>query len=101
MALYDPKPFPDADIVPAPVSDGFAVAEFLDWVRTKPAGEWYFVGNPTNCALGQFGRATGRDLSEVVSPDLRFPGLGLNDALGFGGGGCTFGALASRLEAIV
>ena len=70
MALYDPKQFPDADIVPAPVSDGFTVAEFLDWVRTKPADERYPYDDPDNCALCIFLRETLRAEAPSVAPHI-------------------------------
>ena len=88
---------PDADIVPAPVSDGFTVAEFLDWVRTKPADEAYDYSSLDNCAISQFARYAGFEL-HGEERNLFESGAG-------GMAAClkpnTFGALATRLQALL
>ncbi len=88
----------------------FEIAEFLEWARTKPAGESYRYSDIDNCALCQFLRETGRAKQPTVggatwrdwgptryglSPgsaqkipsDLMLPLMG-----------DTFGALVERLE---
>jgi hypothetical protein len=107
------------DVVEAPVvSPDFTVAEFLAWVRTKPADERYEYCDPGNCALCGFLRETGRAKEPRVSPYLSDwdPTAGWREngedysarrpypiILESELSACddTFGALAARLEAIV
>jgi hypothetical protein len=96
------KPFDPAygDVVEAPtVSPDFAVGEFLDWARTKPADERYCYIDPSVCALAQFGAATGRPyLIDIGRPNEAYPAI--DNAVNPLGGAFTFGALVKRLEAI-
>jgi hypothetical protein len=74
----------------------FTIADVLAWARTKPADEFYNFGKPGECALAQFGRATGRnylvgvgDPHSVGTPKALVFWLALS---------CTFGELVERLE---
>jgi hypothetical protein len=88
-------------------SPDFSVADVLAWARTKPAGEVYNYVDPTNCALCQFLRETGRATEPNVNPFTWRDGVkatkrfslpnGLDAALSED----TFGALATRLEALI
>lgn len=79
----------------------FAIADVLEWARTKPAEERYSYCDSTRCALAQFGKATGR-------PELTGPSgtafLEAHDELRgafCGPGQDTFGRLVRELEALV
>ena len=80
----------------------FSIPEFLAWARTKPADEVYNVNNPSVCALGQYGTATGRNFV-CASPEYKLGIRGLERALGFGqnSDAWTFGQLVTRLEALL
>jgi hypothetical protein len=96
MALYDPGEFPSETVV----SPDFTVADVLAWARTKPSGEDYNFRDARNCALAQFGIATGRrHLVGVGEVDAKYPAIygavnPLEDDF-------TFGGLVKRLEALV
>lgn len=94
MALYDPNEFPEAEVV-----NGFTLAEFLDWARTKPADEEYDFCDPSACAVAQFGIAAGRrDLDNITTHEMKLMCPGAYDAVHPLYGGWTFGALVERLE---
>lgn len=83
----------------AQTSPDFTIADVLAFCRTKPADEQYPFLNAYHCAAGQFGRATGRK-SLVGCGDLRKLGhLELHKAVI--ASPWTFGALATRLEALL
>lgn len=77
----------------------FTVRDVLEWARTKPADEQYDFTEASDCAVAQFGKATGRPhlvglpCSEVaaLNPQL----LAVVTAIGED---ATFGALVRRLE---
>ena len=113
MALYDPTPKTDA-----PVSPDFTVAEFLDWVRTKPADEAYDYNDPSDCAICQFLRDAGRcDRPSVGTtvwnrlghlfdggPTYTLPAHVSKASMGRDEDAVsdwTFGALATRLQALL
>ena len=83
------------------VASDFPLAEFLEFARSKPADERFDYTDSSVCALTQFGRATGREhLTEHSGSALLFGELpALNDALAAKPE--TFGALVTRLEALV
>ena len=102
----------DADIVPAPVSDGFTVAEFLDWVRTKPAARRYCYVDNGKCAIALFLIETGRSRDPHVGGAFgegapwcdnegRIHFTAEEIATASGDGPWRFGALATRLQALL
>jgi hypothetical protein len=77
----------------------FSIAELLEWARTKPKDEAYRFCDYRNCALTQFGRATGRtylvgigDVTPFIGKGKAFNALVLSR---------TFGELVSELEVVV
>jgi hypothetical protein len=97
-APFDPA---YGDVVEAPtVSPDFTVAEFLAWVRTKPADEEYDYYSACGCALGQFCGVTGRNwFGDYAAFNARnvFEVAYREQLVAEPQ---TFGALASRLETI-
>ena len=111
---------PDADIVPAPVSDGFTVEDVLAWALSKPADGVYNYTSPRNCALCRFLIDTRRARNPMVMPHVsrgrdgggtwREAGvertypveleIALTDESGMAHP-ATFGALATRLQALL
>jgi hypothetical protein len=80
-------------------STDFTIAEFLTWVRTKPADERYSYYDARNCAVAQFGKATGR--RELIGVgDAEIFGDAVYRAVNDDDEECTFGKLAVRLAAI-
>jgi hypothetical protein len=107
-APFDPA-YGDVVEAPATVSPDFTVAEFLAWVRTKPADEEYDYGAPHDCAICQFLKATARTAPNAVigmvywvdvNGDARRIPFSVDKAADNGGQDWTFGALAKRLETI-
>jgi hypothetical protein len=81
----------------------FTIAEFLAWVRTKPAGETYNFCDAAHCALGQFLRET-RNLStlDCYTQDIYFKGGIEHTPLGIALCDCqTFGELAQRVAPLL
>jgi hypothetical protein len=93
----------DGKIVPAPVSPDFTVAEFAEFVLSKPASEPYDYNDRSACAVSRFLVET----RGIANPDVGvgywksdgvehwFP-EGLSRVLDAG----TFGELAERLRAM-
>lgn len=82
--------------------------DVLAWARTKPADERYSYSDPGDCALCQFLAETGRAKCPRVVPGLWRDGMdsqrffAFSDALEAAlNSQQTFGALASRLEALL
>jgi hypothetical protein len=80
-------------------STDFTIADVLAWARTKPADESYNFISPRNCAVAQFGRATGREYL-IGRGDLA-PFVGEGDALIAIALSSTFGELVGGLERVV
>jgi hypothetical protein len=90
----------------------FDLRDVLEWALTKPADEAYDYGDPGGCAIARFLRETGRVSLPVVG---EFYWRNLGDELGrrlpahlddlvFADRDVsqrTFGALTSRIEALV
>jgi hypothetical protein len=97
MALYDPQEFPEAPrIVEVAPSPDFTVADVLAFVRSKPADEAYVYTDLDNCALAQFVLQAGFDLHGEERHALERGEIGTASSRS----PLTFGALASRLEAL-
>lgn len=86
-----------------PIAQGrkdFTIADVLAWARTKPADGRYEYLDPTNCAVAQFGRETGRPyLIGVSSLLLNYPALFDVAAGNDVSYALTFGAIVARCEA--
>jgi hypothetical protein len=86
----------------------FTIADVLAWARTKPADEEYDFLDPGVCALGLFARER-RGFSKRSAAHERYRGLvalELRNAVqgvgrGYGPERWTFGALVTRLEALL
>lgn len=84
----------------------FSLFDVLVWARTKPADETYDFTNSRQCALAQFGAATGRQhLIGKDGTELLRLWPALKEAVNPGTWGkypteFTLGALVKRLEAL-
>lgn len=73
---------------------------FLEWARTKPAGERYNPVDSMACALAQFGQATDHpELLDRSGTAFLFGDRELLSAV-YPSEGHTFGGLVARLEAL-